>query len=81
MVLFSRSFVRKRMISLATTASVAGDIVRPSGSEECRSRTWSNADPICRGPIGSTLEEQLFRLQNAAAMKKMMADMTIKPNW
>jgi ribosomal protein L16 Arg81 hydroxylase len=79
MSLFSRSLVRKRMISLATTASVAATSFAlaedPSKTDHVR-----GAMPIqyvADRPDHS--EEQPFLSENAAAMRKMMADMTIKP--
>jgi uncharacterized protein (DUF305 family) len=79
MVLFSRSFMRKRMISLATTASVAAT-------------SFALADgPARRDHLGKTMpiqyvadwsnhsEEQPFLSENVAAMNKMMVDMTVKP--
>jgi uncharacterized protein (DUF305 family) len=78
MVLFSRSFVRKRVISLATTASVAATSFAlaqaPMRTHQVR------AEPIqyvANRPDQS--EEQPFLSENAAAMHRMMADMTIKP--
>ena len=80
MVLFSRSFIRKRVISLATTVSVtatsfalAQDPVRAYHVRGAR-------------PIQSTADrpdysaERPFLSENDAAMNKMMADMTIKPS-
>ena len=79
MVLFSRAFIRKRMISLATTASVtatslalAQDPPRTHHVRGARSLQYV-AD---RSP-GS--EEQPFLSENYAAMNKMMLDKTIKP--
>ena len=79
MVLFSRSFIRKRIISLATTASVAATSFAfaedPATADHLRSKKpiqyvadWSNHS-----------EEQPFLSENDASMHKMMADMTIKP--
>ena len=79
MVLFSRSFVRKRVISMATTASVAATSFAlaqdPTRLYHVRSATpiQSVADRSDRS------EEQPFLSENDAAMNKMMADMTIKP--
>jgi uncharacterized protein (DUF305 family) len=80
MVLFSRAFVRKRMISLATTASVAATSFAfaedPARTDEIR-----GAMPIqyvADRPDHS--EEQAFLSENRAAMNKMMADMTVKPS-
>jgi len=79
MILLSRSFVRKRMISLATTASVAAtsfafadDPVKTSHGP------WRNAGSACGGPAIS-FEEQSFLSENTAAMNTMMAAMTIRP--
>jgi len=66
MALFSRSFIRKRVISLATTASVTATSFAlaqdPTRIREVRSK------------------ENPFLTENASAMKKMMADMMIKPS-
>jgi hypothetical protein len=79
MIVFSRSFVRKRVISLATTASVAATSLAlahgPASSYHLR-----GAVPIqyvADRPDYS--DEQPFLSENDAAMNKMMADMTIKP--
>jgi uncharacterized protein (DUF305 family) len=82
MVLFSRSFVRRRLISLATTASVAAtsfalaqDPTGAQGADQIRGEM-----PVQSVPDGSNgSQEQPFLSENEAAMKKMMADMTIKP--
>jgi Domain of unknown function (DUF305) len=80
MILFSRSFVRKRLISLATTASVAATSFAlaegPTRSGYVREATPIQ-DVADRLP-GS--DEQSFLSENEAAMNKMMADMTIKPS-
>jgi uncharacterized protein (DUF305 family) len=79
MVLFSRSFVRKRMISLATTASVAATSFA-FAEDPARTDHGRGAMPIqyvADRPDHS--EEQPFLSDNDAAMKKMMADMTIRP--
>ena len=79
MIVFSRSFVRKRVISLATTASVAATSLAlahgPASSYHLR-----GAVPIqyvADRPDYS--DEQPFLSENDAAMNKMMADMTVKP--
>jgi uncharacterized protein (DUF305 family) len=79
MVLFSRSFVRKRVISLATTASVAATSFALA-QDPARTHRLPGATPIqyvADRPEHS--QEQPFLLENDAAMNKMMADMTIKP--
>jgi hypothetical protein len=79
MVLFSRSFVRKRLISLATTASVAATSFALA-NDPARTDHARRAMPIqyvADRPDHS--EEQPFLSENDAAMNKMMADMAIKP--
>jgi hypothetical protein len=79
MAVFSRSFVRKRVISLATTASVAATSFAlahgPSGRYHVRAAT-----PIQRvSDRPDYSSEQPFLSENDAAMNKMMADMAVKP--
>jgi len=79
MVLFSRAFIRKRVISLVTTASVSATSLALA-QDPARTHHAHDAKPIpyvVDWPDHS--EEQPFLSENAAAMKKMMADMTIKP--
>jgi uncharacterized protein (DUF305 family) len=79
MVLFSRAFIRKRVISLVTTASVAATSLALA-KDPSRSYHVRGAMPIryvADRPDRS--EEQSFLSENDAAMNKMMADMTIKP--
>jgi uncharacterized protein (DUF305 family) len=81
MVLLSRSFVRKRMISLATTMSVAATSFAladdPAKTDQVRGRM---AIPI-RHVADRTDHsgEQSFLSESAVAMNKMMADMKVKP--
>ena len=79
MVLFSRSFIRKRMISLATTASVAATSFAlaedPARTDHVRGTM--PIQNVADRPDHSG--EQPFLSENAAAMNKMMTDMTIKP--
>jgi uncharacterized protein (DUF305 family) len=77
MVLLSRAFVRKRMISLATTASVAATSFAlaqdPTRTHHARggAQYSANQQEHSHGrPLPSA---------NAAAMQKTMADMSIKP--
>jgi uncharacterized protein (DUF305 family) len=66
MVLLSRAFIRKRVLSLATAVSVT---------------TTSFA--LAEDPTSTRTvlpKESSFLSENAGAMKKMMADMTIKPS-
>jgi hypothetical protein len=79
MILFSRSFVRKRMISLATTATVAATSFALA-EDSSRADHVGGATPIqtvADRPDRSA--EQPFLSENEAAMKRMMADMTVKP--
>jgi len=77
MVLFSRAFIRKRVISLATTASVAATSFAlaqdPTRTHHVRGGLQYAADRQEHS------EEQPFLSENAAAMHKTIADMTIKP--
>jgi uncharacterized protein (DUF305 family) len=79
MVLLSRSFVRKRMISLATTASVAATSFAfaedPPRTDHVRGTM--PIQTVADRPDHS--EEQAFLSENSVAMKRMMADMTVKP--
>jgi hypothetical protein len=84
MILFSRSFIRKRAISLATTALVAATSFalaqNPSRMYHVRGTLpiqYVADRHIADQPDYSN--EQPFLSQNDAAMNKMMADMTIKP--
>jgi uncharacterized protein (DUF305 family) len=79
MPLFSRAFVRKRMISLAATASVTATSFALA-QDQTMTRHLSAAVPVqYRADPSNHSEEQPFLSENADAMKKMMADMTIKP--
>ena len=79
MIVFSRSFIRKRVISLATTASVAATSLALAHGPT-RAYHVHGAMPIqyvADRPDYS--DERPFLSENDAAMNKMMADMTIKP--
>ncbi len=79
MVLFSRAFIRKRVISLATTASVAATSFALA-QDPMRAYHVRGAMPIQYVADRSDYSsEQPFLSENDAAMNKMMADMTIKP--
>src|SRR3979490_2294830 len=79
MLVFSRSFVRKRMISLATTASVAATSFA-FADDPPRAHHVRGAMPIQYVADRSKIsEEEPFVSEAAAAMNKMMADMTTKP--
>ena len=79
MILFSRAFVRKRMISLATTASVAATsfALAQDPLRVFHVRGAMPTQTVADRPDHP--EEQPFLSENDAAMNKMMADMTIKP--
>ena len=85
MVLLSRSFIRKRAISLATTASVAAtsfalaqDPPRVHHGHGTIPIQYVADRHIADRPDHS--DEQPFLSENDAAMNKMMADMKIKPS-
>jgi hypothetical protein len=79
MVPFSRSFVRKRVISLATTAVVSATsfALAQDPSRTFHVRGAMPIQTVADRPDRS--EEQPFLSENDAAMNNMMADMTIKP--
>jgi uncharacterized protein (DUF305 family) len=66
MVLFSRSFIRKRVLSLATTASVTATSFALA------------QDPRSVEAVHS--QEQPFLSESIALMRNMMADVMIKPS-
>jgi len=79
MVLFSRSFVRKRAISIATTALVAATSFALA-EDPMKAYHVRGTKPIYYAGDGPDYsQEQAFLSENDAAMNKMMADMTIKP--
>ena len=79
MVLFSRSFVRKRAISIATTSLVAATsfALAEDSTRAYHVRGTKPIQYVADRPDQSI--EQSFLSENDAAMNKMMADMTIKP--
>jgi hypothetical protein len=79
MVLFSRSFIRKRAVSLATTALVAATsfALAEDSTRAYHVRGTRPIQYVVDRPDYSI--EQSFLSENDAAMNKMMADMTIKP--
>ena len=79
MIVFSRSFIRKRVISLATTASVAATsfALAQDPNKSYHVRGAVPLQHVADSPDYSG--EQPFLSENDAAMNKMMADMTIKP--
>ena len=79
MVLFSRSFIRKRAISLATTASVAAtSLILAQGSTSAyHVRGAMPIQYVADRP--DYYDESPFLSENDAAMNMMMADMTVEP--
>jgi hypothetical protein len=79
MTLFSRSFVRKRVIAFATTASVAAiSLVMAHGPTSAR--RIGEAMPIeYAADWQNSSDETPFLSENQTAMNKMMTDMTVKP--
>ena len=84
MLLFSRSFIRKRAISLTTTVLVTATSFAlaqdPSRLQHVRGTTpiqYVADRHVADRPDHS--DEQPFLSENDTAMNEMMADMTIKP--
>jgi uncharacterized protein (DUF305 family) len=79
MVLFSRSFIRKRVISLATTATVAATSFALA-QDPTKAHRIHGATPVQYvGDRKDYSSERPFLSENDAAMNRMMADMTIEP--
>jgi uncharacterized protein (DUF305 family) len=79
MTLFSRAFIRRRMISLAATASVTATSFALA-EDPARTDQRHRAIPIQYVPgRPDHSEERAFLSGNAAAMKEMMTDMAIEP--
>jgi len=79
MVLFSRSFLRKRAISLATTASVAATSLALAHAPTSAHRIRGTMPIQYVADWQDNSDEQPFMSENESAMNKMMADMTVKP--
>jgi Domain of unknown function (DUF305) len=79
MALFTRSFIRKRAISFATTASVAvvtlGMAQGPTSAH--RSRPAMPIQYVADRTVYSS--EASFLSENESAMSQMMTDMVVKP--
>jgi uncharacterized protein (DUF305 family) len=79
MILLSRSFIRKRAISLATTASVAATSLALAHGPTRPSQVSGTMPIQYVTDRSGDFDETPFLSENDSAMKKMMADMTIKP--
>jgi hypothetical protein len=83
MTVFSRAFVRKRVISLATTASVAAtSLALAHGPTPHHVRGMMPVQYVADRYVADRSDasgEQPFQSENDVAMNKMMADMTVKP--
>jgi hypothetical protein len=80
MILFSRTFIRRRAISLATTASVAATSFALA-QDTSKAYHLHGAVPVQYVADRPDLSaEQPFLSENDAAMNRMMADMVIKPS-
>src|ERR1700730_9143685 len=79
MTLLSHPFIRKRAISLATTASVAALslVVAHGPTSEHRIRKTIPIQYVMDRTDDS--DEASFLSENESAMRKMMTDMTVKP--
>jgi hypothetical protein len=86
MKLFSRSFIRKRVISLATTASVAAMSLVMAHEPTSAQRVRAAVPVEATVPVQYVTDRQdnpdeiAFLSENDAAMKNMMAHMTVKPS-
>jgi uncharacterized protein (DUF305 family) len=79
MTLFSRSFVRKRVIAFATTASVAAISLLTAHGPTSAHRI-RQATPIQYvADWQDNSDETAFLSENQSAMNRMMRDMTVKP--
>src|SRR5262245_47511903 len=79
MILFSRTFIRKRAISLATTATVAATLALVQHTSKAyHLRGAMRLQYVADRP--DLAKEQPFLSANDAAMNNMMADMVIKPS-
>jgi uncharacterized protein (DUF305 family) len=76
MILFSRSFIRKRVISLATTASVAATSLAMAHGPTSAHRIRGTMPLQYVADRPGSSDEAAFLSENESAMNKMMADMT-----
>jgi hypothetical protein len=80
MILFSRDFIRKRVISLATTAAVSATSFAFAEDPPKMDRVRGAMPIQYAADRPDHSQEQAFLSENGVAMKKMMADMMIKPS-
>jgi hypothetical protein len=78
MVLFSRAFIRKRVISLVTTTSVAATSFALAHDPPTASHLLGSSRIQYAADNPDYSSEQPFLLENQAAMKKMLTGMKIK---
>jgi hypothetical protein len=79
MTMFSRSFVRRRVIALAATASVAVMSLVMAHGPTSAHRIRQTMPIQYVADWQSNSDETAFLAANQTAMNKMMADMTVKP--
>lgn len=79
MIVFSRSFVRKRVISLATTASVAATSLALAHGPTSMHHGRVTMPIQYVSDRQQEADEAPFLAENDAAMNKMMTDMTVRP--
>jgi uncharacterized protein (DUF305 family) len=79
MTWFSRSFIRKRVISLATTASLAATSLVMAHGPTSAHRIHQTMPIQYVADWHGNSGEAPFLSENESAMNKMMADMRVKP--
>ena len=79
MIVFSPAFVRKRVISLATTAAVSATSFAFAEGPPKTHHVGGTVPIQYMADRPDHSQEQPFLSENDAAMNNMMADMTIKP--
>jgi hypothetical protein len=79
MTLFSRSFIRKRAISFATTASVAATSLVLAHGPSSAHRVHATLPIQYVADRTDNSAEASFMSENESAMSEMMTDMMVKP--
>jgi uncharacterized protein (DUF305 family) len=77
MTLLSSAFIGRSVISLVTTASIT--VTLPAMAQD-PTRAFHDGGTMPVQHVADRREEQAFLSENNVAMKKMMADMMIKPS-